>query len=167
MIAPRPRWTTDDDTGRTLVQSCPLLALAGRNVLEKMTEPLFLFPQSRARLMPHVLFRAPSALPPARLALPPSHRDCIGRRQKSVVNMGVGLAARCGWLLGSSLACVSCRRADASTCNRFALRLQPIFKEWVRGEVELVGFAGSDVVARIGVEGSRSAKRSVSGGKGN
>lgn len=117
--------------------------------------------------MPHLLFCAPSALPPARLALPPSHRDCIGGRQKSVVNMGVGLAAMCGWLLGSSLACISCRRADASTCNRFALRLQPIFKEWVRGEVELVGFAGSDVVARIGVEGSRSAKRSVSGGKGN
>lgn len=38
---------------------------------------------------------------------------------------------------------------------------------WVRGEVELVGFAGSDVVPRIGVEGSRVYKRSVSGGKGN
>lgn len=89
---------------------------------------------------------------------------------------GVGLAAMCGWLLGSSLACVSCRRADAKrlqpVCSpALAYPLQGVLSGggggWVRGEVELVGFAGSDVVPRIGVEGSRVYKRSVSGGKGN
>lgn len=89
--------------------------------------------------------------------------------------MGVGLAAICGWLLGSSLACVSCRRADAKhlqpVCSPARAYLQGVLsgggEEWVGGEVELAGFAGSDVVPRIGVEGSRVYKRIVSGGKGN